>query len=148
MPLRIERGNVRRDKIEKDPSFAIDMKDENKSRIKKPSKDAALKISPGSLDCLPIVVDMILSMEGNIMAGETAATTVPIIAASRYEIFSSSGATSKTVRISKLAGKSPIKSAGLATVFSLLNSIDKLARKSKVTSARDFIGSVMLRRSP
>ena len=69
------------------------------------------------------------------MAGDTAATTAPITAASSNEMPSKGGATSIIPAISKQAGTKHISTAGRPTFFKSLISKASPARIRMITSA-------------
>jgi len=73
-------------------------------------------LAGASVDDVFVIV-MFTAFTGLIPAGETAAMTVPIIAASKIEIPSSLGANKTIPPISKHAGTKHIKTAGRPTFF-------------------------------
>ncbi|MPM76779.1 hypothetical protein SDC9_123778 [bioreactor metagenome] len=109
------------------------------------STEAPAIISCGTLCSRPYPLSISRSIRGTTTAGETAARTVPIIAASRYVMPSKGGASSSTPSSSKVAGTKHIRTAGLPTFFRSLRSKAMPARMRITISAIFLRSAEMLR---
>ncbi len=84
---------------------------------------------------MPILRSIRLIILGTITAGDTAATTAPITAASRSVTPKSIGARIITPTISNDAGRKHINAAGRPTALSSLTLSERPARRSIITKA-------------
>ena len=81
------------------------------------SQEAPAIISWGMLLSVPYLPSISCTMRGTTTAGDTAASTAPITAASVRVTPSTRGASSTNPRISQLAGTQAISTAGRPTFF-------------------------------
>lgn len=115
MPKIIEIGTCIRLIGEKLSPCASPVKDVKSTITNTSSTEAPAIIICGILLSLPYPVSINFSIFGTITAGETAATTVPIIKASNIDMPKSGGASRTIPIISKQAGTKHIRIAGLPT---------------------------------
>ena len=99
------------------PPCAIFAKVVNRTMTKISSQDAPAKISCGILFSVPYLCSISCTMRGTTIAGETAPRTAPMTAASIRVMPSRYGANRKYPKISKLAGRQDISTAGRPTFF-------------------------------
>ena len=135
IPARMEPGICTKLTGETLPPCASPVNAENSTITNTSSTDAPAKISWGMLLSVPYPSSMSLIIFGTITAGETAATTEPMIAASRTVIPRSLGARTSMPRISKQAGTKHIRTAGRPTRFRSSTSSDSPARISMIIRA-------------
>ena len=99
------------------PPWAIPENVENSTITKISSQDAPAKIICGILFFVPYPLSMSCTILGTTTAGDTAARTAPMTAASILVIPRIIGAQSRYPQISKLAGTNDIMTAGRPTFF-------------------------------
>ena len=116
-PSSIDAGILTIDINEISPPAQSPENTENITITKTSSSEAPARIICGISLSVPLFSSSSFSIFGTITAGETAASTAPIIAASVRESPSSGGASSVTPIISRLAGRKLISRAGLPHFF-------------------------------
>ena len=116
-PRAMDVGIRSRSKAEAVPPWAKPVKEVNSTITNTSSTDAPAIINWGMLSPVPYRSSISFSIFGTITAGDTAATTVPIIAASSRLIPRIRGASASIPRISKEAGTKHISTAALPTFF-------------------------------
>ena len=99
------------------------------------SQDAPAMISWGMLLSVPYRVSISCTIRGTTTAGDTAASTLPMTAASARVTPSSAGARRTNARISQLAGTNDIRSAGRPTRLRSDGSRDSPALSRMIMSA-------------
>ena len=135
IPITIEIGTFINFITDNPPPFSKPKKEVNNTITKTSSTEAPAIINCGILFPVPLFSSINFNILGTTTAGDTAAITLPIIAASSTVIPKSFGAIRTVPVISNSAGKKHIRKAGLPALFKSSISIAKPALVSIITKA-------------